>query len=160
MAAGKEQTFGTLTARSLSWLGGKLHYSHPDFLNALYMATRGGVSKAQKGLHLNKDIYADTNAFGRGGRIKHKEYYQCGKGRDLSFGTILNFMTKIGTGMGEQMSSREYYHLGTQLPTDRFLTFYANPGFQINNILTSERRHLLVLFFADLYHLQWPPWGH
>lgn len=51
-------------------------------------------------------------------------YSQCGKGRDLGFGTILNFQTKIGTGMGEQMLSREYYYLGTQLPIDRFLTFY------------------------------------
>ncbi|KAF9482743.1 1,3-beta-glucan synthase [Pholiota conissans] len=136
IAAGKEQTFGTLTARALAWIGGKLHYGHPDFLNATFMNTRGGVSKAQKGLHLNEDIFAGMNAFGRGGRIKHSEYYQCGKGRDLGFGTILNFQTKIGTGMGEQMLSREYYYLGTQLPIDRFLTFYyGHPGFHINNIL-------------------------
>ena len=101
IAAGKEQTFGTMTARALAWIGGKLHYGHPDFLNATFMNTRGGVSKAQKGLHLNEDIFAGMNAFGRGGRIKHSEYYQCGKGRDLGFGTILNFQTKIGTGMGE-----------------------------------------------------------
>ena len=88
------------------------------------MTTRGGVSKAQKGLHLNEDIYAGMNALLRGGRIKHCEYYQCGKGRDLGFGSILNFTTKIGTGMGEQMLSREYYYLGTQLPLDRFLSFY------------------------------------
>lgn len=38
--------------------------------------------------------------------------------------------------MGEQMLSREYYYLGTQLPMDRFLTFYyGHPGFHINNIL-------------------------
>lgn len=136
IAAGKEQTFGTMTARALAWIGGKLHYGHPDFLNATFMNTRGGVSKAQKGLHLNEDIYAGMTAFGRGGRIKHSEYYQCGKGRDLGFGTILNFQTKIGTGMGEQMLSREYYYLGTQLPIDRFLTFYyGHPGFHINNIL-------------------------
>ncbi|POW11202.1 hypothetical protein PSTT_05486 [Puccinia striiformis] len=136
VAAGKEQTFGTLAARSLSFIGGKLHYGHPDFLNAIFMTTRGGVSKAQKGLHLSEDIYAGMNAFGRGGRIKHTEYYQCGKGRDLGFGTILNFQTKVGTGMGEQMLSREYYYLGTQLPLDRFLTFYyAHPGFFINNML-------------------------
>lgn len=136
LAAGKEQTFGTLSARAWGWIGGKLHYGHPDFLNALFMNTRGGVSKAQKGLHLNEDIYAGMNAFGRGGRIKHTEYYQCGKGRDLGFGTILNFQTKIGTGMGEQMLSREYYYLGTQLPVDRFLTFYyGHPGFHINNML-------------------------
>ncbi|KAI0934337.1 1,3-beta-D-glucan synthase [Taiwanofungus camphoratus] len=136
IAAGKEQTFGTMTPRVLAWIGGKLHYGHPDFLNATFMSTRGGVSKAQKGLHLNEDIFAGMNAIGRGGRIKHLEYYQCGKGRDLGFGTILNFQTKLGTGMGEQMLSREYYYLGTQLPLDRFLTFYyGHPGFHINNIL-------------------------
>ncbi|EJT52400.1 1,3-beta-glucan synthase [Trichosporon asahii var. asahii CBS 2479] len=146
IAAGKEQTFGTLAARALSFIGGKLHYGHPDFLNAIFMNTRGGVSKAQKGLHLNEDIYAGMNAFGRGGRIKHSEYYQCGKGRDLGFGTILNFQTKIGTGMGEQMLSREYYYLGTQLPMDRFLTFYyGHPGFHINNILVMMSVQIIML---------------
>ncbi|KZT28283.1 glycosyltransferase family 48 protein [Neolentinus lepideus HHB14362 ss-1] len=151
IAAGKEQTFGTLAARSLAWIGGKLHYGHPDFLNALFMNTRGGVSKAQKGLHLNEDIYAGMNAIGRGGRIKHTEYYQCGKGRDLGFGTILNFQTKIGTGMGEQMLSREYYYLGTQLPMDRFLTFYyGHPGFHINNMLVILSVQLFVVTLVFL----------
>ncbi|KAJ7846114.1 1,3-beta-glucan synthase component-domain-containing protein [Mycena olivaceomarginata] len=166
-----EQTFGTLSARSMAWIGGKLHYGHPDFLNALYMNTRGGVSKAQKGLHLNEDIYAGMNAFGRGARIKHTEYYQCGKGRDLGFGTILNFSTKIGTGMGEQMLSREYYYLGTQLPIDRFLTFYyvRHPGFHINNmlvilsvqifILTSESSDCDLLAVTDAC-VQWCSWAH
>ncbi|KAF6751110.1 1,3-beta-glucan synthase [Ephemerocybe angulata] len=151
LAAGKEQTFGTLSARSMAWIGGKLHYGHPDFLNAMYMTTRGGVSKAQKGLHLNEDIYAGMNAFGRGGRIKHTEYYQCGKGRDLGFGTILNFQTKIGTGMGEQMLSREYYYLGTQLPIDRFLTFYyGHPGFHINNMLVILSVQVFILTMVFL----------
>ncbi|KAJ6547553.1 1-3-beta-glucan synthase [Mycena capillaripes] len=151
IAAGKEQTFGTMTARALAWIGGKLHYGHPDFLNATFMITRGGVSKAQKGLHLNEDIFAGMNAFGRGGRIKHSEYYQCGKGRDLGFGTILNFQTKIGTGMGEQMLSREYYYLGTQLPIDRFLTFYyGHPGFHINNILVI---YSIQIFMLTLVYL-------
>ncbi|KAJ7846187.1 1,3-beta-glucan synthase component FKS1 [Mycena leptocephala] len=155
LAAGKEQTFGTLSARSMAWIGGKLHYGHPDFLNALYMTTRGGVSKAQKGLHLNEDIYAGMNAFGRGGRIKHTEYYQCGKGRDLGFGTILNFQTKIGTGMGEQMLSREYYYLGTQLPIDRFLTFYyGHPGFHINNMLIIFSVQIFIVTMVFMGTLQ------
>ncbi|PKX95074.1 1,3-beta-glucan synthase [Aspergillus novofumigatus IBT 16806] len=148
VAAGKEQTFGTLFARTLAQIGGKLHYGHPDFLNGIFMTTRGGISKAQKGLHLNEDIYAGMNAMIRGGRIKHCEYYQCGKGRDLGFGSILNFTTKIGTGMGEQMLSREYYYLGTQLPLDRFLSFYyAHPGFHINNmfIMLSVQMFMIVL---------------
>lgn len=148
IAAGKEQTFGTLFARTLAQIGGKLHYGHPDFLNGVFMTTRGGVSKGQKGLHLNEDIFAGMNALLRGGRIKHCEYYQCGKGRDLGFGSILNFTTKIGAGMGEQMLSREYYYLGTQLPLDRFLSFYyAHPGFHINNlfIILSVQFFMLVL---------------
>ncbi|KAF8541903.1 1,3-beta-glucan synthase component GLS2 [Trichophaea hybrida] len=148
VAAGKEQTFGTLFARTLAQIGGKLHYGHPDFLNGIYMTTRGGVSKAQKGLHLNEDIYAGMNALIRGGRIKHCEYYQCGKGRDLGFGSILNFTTKIGTGMGEQFLSREYYYLGTQLPLDRFLSFfYAHAGFQSTTSLLYCRNQIVMCHY-------------
>ena len=157
VAAGKEQTFGTLFSRTLAQIGGKLHYGHPDFLNGIYMTTRGGISKAQKGLHLNEDIYAGMTAMLRGGRIKHCEYYQCGKGRDLGFGSILNFTTKIGTGMGEQLLSREYYYLGTQLPIDRFLSFYyAHPGFHINNlfIMLSVQLFMIVLLnLGAIYYL-------
>lgn len=153
----------------MSFLIVKLHYGHPDFLNSIFMTTRGGVSKGQKGLHLNEDIYAGMNAFKRGGRIKHVEYFQCGKGRDLGFSSILNFTTKIGTGMGEQMLSREYYYLGTQLPLDRFLTFYyAHPGFHINNIfiMLSVQLFMLVLLVLGsmamplticTYHPEAPP---
>ncbi|KAK6953388.1 hypothetical protein Daesc_005691 [Daldinia eschscholtzii] len=151
IAAGKEQTFGTLFARTLSQIGGKLHYGHPDFLNGIFMCTRGGVSKAQKGLHLNEDIYAGMNAMLRGGRIKHCEYYQCGKGRDLGFGSILNFTTKIGTGMGEQLLSREYYYLGTQLPLDRFLSFYyAHAGFHLNNIFIMLSVELFMIVLINI----------
>jgi 1,3-beta-glucan synthase len=151
IAAGKEQTFGTLFARTLAQIGGKLHYGHPDFLNGIFMTTRGGVSKAQKGLHLNEDIYAGMNALLRGGRIKHCEYYQCGKGRDLGFGSILNFTTKIGTGMGEQMLSREYYYLGTQLPLDRFLSFYyAHPGFHVNNMFIMLSLQLFMICLLQI----------
>jgi len=156
VAAGKEQTFGTLFARTLAQIGGKLHYGHPDFLNGIFMTTRGGVSKAQKGLHLNEDIYAGMNALLRGGRIKHCEYYQCGKGRDLGFGSILNFTTKIGTGMGEQMLSREYYYLGTQLPLDRFLSFYyAHPGFHINNLFIILSVQLFMICIINLGALRY-----
>lgn len=146
VAAGKEQTFGTLFARTLSQIGGKLHYGHPDFLNAIFMSTRGGVSKSQKGLHLNEDIYAGMNVVLRGGRIKHCEYIQCGKGRDLGFSSILNFITKIGAGMGEQLLSREYFYLGTQLPLDRFLSFYyAHAGFHLNNVFIVLSIQLFLL---------------
>lgn len=151
IAAAKEQTFGTLFARTLAEIGGKLHYGHPDFLNSIFMNTRGGISKAQKELHLNEDIYAGMMATCRGGRIKHCDYYQCGKGRDLGFNTILNFTIKIGAGMGEQILSREHYYLGTNLPIDRFLSFYyAHAGFHINNLFISLSA---LMFMAVLIQL-------
>lgn len=151
VAAGKEQTFGTLFARTLAQVGAKLHYGHPDFLNAIYMTTRGGVSKAQKGLHLNEDIYSGMNALMRGGRIKHCEFFQCGKGRDLGFSSILNFTTKIGSGMGEQMLSREYYYLGTQLPLDRFLSFfYAHAGFHVNNMFITISVQMFMISLMNI----------
>ena len=87
----------------------------------------------------------------RGGRIKHCEYYQCGKGRDMGFGSICNFTTKIGAGMGEQMLSREYYYLSTQLPLDRFLSFYyGHPGFHINNLFIQLSLQSFMLVLANL----------
>ncbi|KAH8833782.1 1,3-beta-glucan synthase [Flagelloscypha sp. PMI_526] len=121
VAAGQEQTFGTLSARAMAWIGGKLHYGHPDFL--------------ERTIHEYPRIPSTISA---------------AKGRDLGFGTILNFQTKIGTGMGEQMLSREYYYLGTQLPIDRFLTFYyGHPGFHINNMLVilSVQTFVVTLVF-------------
>jgi 1,3-beta-glucan synthase len=151
VAASKEQTFGTMFARTLSEIGGKLHYGHPDFLNGIFMNTRGGISKAQKGLHLNEDIYAGMNAICRGGKIKHCDYYQCGKGRDLGFSSILNFTTKIGGGMGEQLLSREYYYIGTQMSLDRFLSFYyAHPGFHINNLFIMLSLEIFMLTVVNL----------
>ncbi|CAB5375106.1 unnamed protein product [Rhizophagus irregularis] len=118
LTAGKGQAFSTLTQRFTAKVGGRLHYGHTDFLNAIFMTTRGGISKAMKGLHLSEDIFAGINSFSRGGRIKHCEYIQCSKGRDIGLDSILHFTTKTSTGMGEQNLSREYYYLGTQLSLD------------------------------------------
>ena len=138
LAAGKDRTSGTLT----TWLGGKLRCGHPGFLNTIYTTSRGLVSKVQKGLHLNKDIYAGMNALGHGGRIKHTECYKCGKGRNLDFGTILNLVTKIVTGMGEQMLSGEEYYLGS-CPSAVVICGYLSHS---------------VPPFADLLRSQWPLW--
>ncbi|AGO10043.1 AaceriAAR053Wp [[Ashbya] aceris (nom. inval.)] len=154
LAAGKEQVFGTFFARTLAYVGAKLHYGHPDFVNAIFVTTRGGVSKAQKGLHLSEDLFVGMSSILRGGRIKHCEYTQCGKGRDLGFGSILNFATKISAGMGEQILSREYFYLCSNLPLDRFLSFYyAHPGYYLNNvsiILSITLFMILILSIAVL----------
>jgi hypothetical protein len=57
------------------------------------------------------------------------------------------------------MLSREYYYLGTQLPIDRFLTFYyAHPGFHINNMLVTLSVQVVIVsskfFCSSRYVLQ------
>ena len=72
--------------------------------------------------------------------------------------------------MGEQMLSREYYYLGTQPPTDRFLTFYyGHPCFHVNNMLIILSVQLFIVTSTpfilqsctqkDLLFLQWCSWG-
>jgi len=54
------------------------------------------------------------------------------------------------------MLSREYYYLGTQLPLDRFLSFYyAHPGFHLNNIfimLSVQMFMITLLSMGALRH--------
>ena len=53
--------------------------------------------------------------------------------------------------MGEQMLSREYFYMGTQLPLDRFLSFYyAHSGFHLNNLFIMLSIHLFLLVGANL----------
>ena len=88
------------------------------------------------------------NALIRGGRIRHCEHFQCGKGCDLGFGSILNFTTKVGTGMGEQFLSREYYYLDTQLPLECFLLFYF--GFHSNNMIIMLSVQIFMIVLTNL----------
>ncbi|KAG8784614.1 1,3-beta-D-glucan synthase, partial [Ceratobasidium sp. 428] len=76
--------------------------------------------KAQEGLHLTSKIFPRR-----------------GKGRDLGFGTVLNFQNELGNGMAGQMLCRKHYYLSTQLSIDCFLDsfYYGHPGFHINIIL-------------------------
>ena len=53
--------------------------------------------------------------------------------------------------MGEQLLSREYYYLGTQLPLDRFLSFYyAHAGFHVNNVFIMLSLQLLMVTLMNL----------
>lgn len=52
--------------------------------------------------------------------------------------TLFYVQLKIGTGIGEQMLSREYYYPGTQLPIEHFRTFYfGHPVFHIHNMFVT-----------------------
>merc|ERR1719484_462024 len=63
----QELSFVTLGQRVLADpLHMRLHYGHPDIFDKLWFTTRGGVSKASRGINLSEDIFAGYTAVIRG----------------------------------------------------------------------------------------------
>lgn len=58
----QEASFVTLSQRVLDRpLRIRQHYGHPDIFDKMYFITRGGISKASKGVNLSEDIFAGYN---------------------------------------------------------------------------------------------------
>lgn len=148
-AAATEFTFGSMIQRIMTWPGAvRFHYGHPDLWNKLFVMTRGGVSKATRSFHISEDVFAGYNHVLRGGRVKFKEYISVGKGRDMGFDSINSFESKVSSGNGEQVMSRDVYRLGTHFDFFRLLSFYhSGPGFFVNSFL------VLLSVYANLWML-------
>ena len=167
----QEGCFVTLTQRVLdNPLKVRLHYGHPDIFDKLFSMTRGGVSKASRGINLSEDIYAGFNHLLRGGTIPYIEYVQVGKGRDVGMQQIYKFEAKLASGNGEQCLSRDVYRIGQRLDFTRLLSFYySGIGFYLNNAMTVASMILfmyLILWshvlqldkgvpIADMLNAQW-----
>eukprot|EP00913_Durusdinium_trenchii_P007572 g7115.t1 len=150
-AAGSEVAFGTILQRTYSVLGARMHYGHPDIMNKQYMMQQGGVSKATKTINLSEDIFAgmDFTLRGQGRSIKHCEYFHVAKGRDLGFNTVLGFFSKLSSGAGEQILTRQMFRLGQLLHLPEALTFYyAHVGFYVTQGLVSASMPILVFAWA------------
>mmetsp|Transcript_10443 Transcript_10443/g.36687 ORF Transcript_10443/g.36687 Transcript_10443/m.36687 type:complete len:657 (-) Transcript_10443:69-2039(-) len=146
-AASSEIAFGTIFQRSFAVLGGRMHYGHPDIMNMQYMMQQGGVSKATKTLNLSEDIFAgmDFMLRGDGRRIRHCEYFYLTKGRDLGFNAVMGFFSKISSGTGEQILTRQMFRLGQILPLPESLSFfYAHAGYYITQAFISLSMPLTV----------------
>jgi len=146
-AASAEVAFGTVLQRTYSVLGARMHYGHPDIMNKLYMMQQGGVSKATKTLNLSEDIFAgmDFTLRGQDRQIRHCEYFHVAKGRDLGFNTVLGFFSKLSSGTGEQVLTRQAFRLGQVLQLPEALSFYyAHVGYYFTQFLVSLSLPVLV----------------
>ena len=134
----QELSFVTLGQRVLADpLHMRLHYGHPDVFDKLWFATRGGVSKASKGINLSEDIFAGYTAMLRGGGVTMKEYAQVGKGRDVGMQQIYKFEAKLSQGNAEQCLSRDVSRIASRLDFPRLLSYYfGGIGHYINSALT------------------------
>ena len=148
----QETSFVTLGQRVLNKpLCSRLHYGHPDVFDKLFFMTRGGVSKASKGINLSEDIFAGYNNVVRGGSVSFKEYVQVGKGRDVGAQQIYQFEAKLSQGNAEQSLSRDVYRMCQRLDIFRVFSFYfGGIGFYIGNVITVFTIYLVCYLMLGL----------
>jgi callose synthase len=154
----QEISFVTLGQRVLTRpLHIRLHYGHPDVFDKLFFITRGGVSKASKGINLSEDIFAGYNNVIRGGAVGFKEYVQVGKGRDVGMSQIYKFEAKLSQGAAEQSLSRDVYRMCNRLDFCRLLSFYyGGIGHYFSNVLTIFTVYVVVYLMTvlSIYNLE------
>ena len=148
----QETSFVTLGQRVLTKpVRVRLHYGHPDLFDKLFSITRGGISKASKGINLSEDIFAGYNNVIRGGSVSFKEYIQVGKGRDVGMSQIYKFEAKLSQGAAEQSLSRDIYRMCQRLDFCRLLGFYfGGIGHYFSNVLTVLTVYVVVYLMAVL----------
>lgn len=139
----------------------RFHYGHPDVFDRIFHITRGGISKASRGINLSEDIFAGNfqkyvywcikrspycltkfgsvgfNSTLRRGNVTHHEYIQVGKGRDVGLNQISLFEAKVACGNGEQTLSRDLYRLGHRFDFFRMLScYFTTTGFYISSMVS------------------------
>jgi callose synthase len=148
----QEMSFVTLGQRVLTKpVHMRLHYGHPDLFDKLFAITRGGISKASKGINLSEDVFAGYNNVIRGGSVGFKEYIQVGKGRDVGMSQIYKFEAKLSQGAAEQSLSRDMYRMCQRLDFCRLLGFYfGGIGHYFSNVLTVLTVYVVVYLMVLL----------
>ncbi|KAG9444232.1 hypothetical protein H6P81_015572 [Aristolochia fimbriata] len=143
----QETSFVTIGQRVLANpLKVRFHYGHPDVFDRIFHITRGGMSKASRGINLSEDIFAGFNSTLRRGNVTHHEYIQVGKGRDVGLNQISLFEAKVACGNGEQILSRDIYRLGHRFDMFRMLSFYfTTVGFYVSSMM------VVIIVYAFLY---------
>ncbi|OVA15866.1 Glycosyl transferase [Macleaya cordata] len=143
----QETSFVTIGQRVLARpLKVRFHYGHPDVFDRIFHITRGGISKASRGINLSEDIFAGFNSTLRRGNVTHHEYIQVGKGRDVGFNQISLFEAKVACGNGEQILSRDIYRLGHRFDMFRMLScYFTTVGFYISSMM------VVIVVYVFLY---------
>ncbi|PKA65497.1 Callose synthase 4 [Apostasia shenzhenica] len=143
----QETSFVTIGQRVLANpLKVRFHYGHPDVFDRIFHISRGGVSKASRGINLSEDIFAGFNSTLRQGNITHHEYIQVGKGRDVGFNQISLFEAKVACGNGEQVLSRDIYRLGHRFDFFRMLScYFTTVGFYVCSMM------IVITVYSFLY---------
>ena len=103
-----EHAFGTLVQRFLFQPHHiRLHYGHPDMVNAHLVKKTGGVSRGSLRVNVNEDIFLGYEMVTQGITIGFSEAIFYGKGRDVEFNAASVFLKKLAQGCVMQLASRQ-----------------------------------------------------
>jgi len=148
--ASAEWTFGTIYQRFLSGLGARMHYGHPDFLDAFWASNRGGMSKSSAIINLSEDIFAGYNCKMRDERCPHIDFLEFQKGREASLNSASNFFFKIAGGSVGMMRSRDLQLICDNVGVIHCMSFYfSSVAFYISNLLVDLTIYLYVILFIS-----------
>lgn len=147
--ASAEWSFGTICQRFLAGLDVRMHYGHPDFIDAFWASNRGSLSKASPAINLSEDIFAGFNVRMRGERSKHVDMLAWEKGRESSFNAASQFFVKVSKGNVGVMRSRDLKVLTERLDIWDNLSFYfASIAFYLNNWLIDLSIKVYIAIFV------------
>ena len=169
--AGSEWTFGTIFQRSLDFLGVRMHYGHPDFMDGFWASNRGSTSKASPSLNVSEDMCAGLNLWLRKERSKHSDLLEWEKGREVDFIASSVFFAKISAGASSFLRTRDIFLICENMSLFRQMSFfYGSAGFFLNNAVVDISVMIYVCIFlclalasvsiADLTVLNSPLAGH
>lgn len=128
-----EWSFGTIIQRVQAWLGVRMHYGHPDFVDLFWARSRGGMSKASPHINLSEDIFAGLNVKNRSERSEHVDILEYEKGREVSFNAASTFLYKISAGNVGVWRSKDLTEVTAVMTTvDQMSFYFATVGYFVS----------------------------
>ncbi|KAH0454911.1 hypothetical protein IEQ34_016835 [Dendrobium chrysotoxum] len=119
-------------------------YMHANVFDEILHFIIGDISKVSCGINLSEEISTGFNSTLRQVNITHYEYIQVWKGCDVGINQISLFEAKVAYSNGEQILSRDIYHLGHRFDFFRMLSYYKSVGFDVSSMMVVIIVHLFL----------------
>ncbi|EOD34380.1 hypothetical protein EMIHUDRAFT_449354 [Emiliania huxleyi CCMP1516] len=124
---------------------------HPDLLDKLHFATRGGVSKASKEINLSEDIFSGYKTVLAGGCVVFREYHLVGKGRPTNLMEITGFFAKLSSGSAASLTTRDVARFAASAPLVKLFSYYYSAiAFYVHDVIVMHVTVLIPYLLAML----------
>lgn len=145
--ASAEWTFNTNHQRALAWLGVRMHYGHPDFLEGAWALSRGGMSKPSVQINLSEDVFLGIMLHLRGEQSGHVDFLEFDKGKECTVHSSTLFYTKIASGWLAMMRSRDYQAL-YEHSSVALLSYLSTTAYYVSHVASDASLRLYVYLYV------------